>query len=114
MKTFNQAGDVITVTAGAGGVVKGDIWGGTDFGGVYTDTAASGQPVGVLLEGVVTVSKKTGTGQDFAVGEKVYRLATGTGKAAPVTGAGTKIPLGMAVEAAVTGATTAKVKLCRF
>lgn len=111
---FLQRGDVIDIVAGAGGVTKDTLWGGTDFGGVYLETAASGATVAVAVEGCFKVPKKTGTGQDFAVGEKVYRLATGSGKAAPVTGAGTKIPLGFAIAAAVTGATEVDIKLSRF
>lgn len=115
-KKFSQQGKVLEVTSPAGGCTVNDLFGqtGADFGGVYLATAASGAAVSVAFEGVFTVAKKTGTGQDFALGEKVYRLATGTGKAAPVTGAGTKIPLGMAAAAAVTGATEVTVRLCQW
>lgn len=107
-------GDVIEVTAGAGGVTKDTIYKGTNRGGVHLATAASGVSTPVALEGIFTVTKKAAATLDFAVGEKVYILTTGgVNKAVPVTG-GSTISLGFAVEAAATGATTVKVKLAGF
>ena len=109
--TYVQKGDVIEYTA-TGNITKGAIVVLTDFAGVALNTVVTGGICEVALEGVFTVTKKAGATLDFAVGEKVQTLTTGGVEKAVATGGSE--PLGMAVAAAVTGATTVTVKLCRF
>jgi predicted RecA/RadA family phage recombinase len=109
-----QDGDVIGVSA-TGGCTAGTIAALNEIAGVYLDTyaaASTNTNVPVALEGVFSVTKKAGANLDFAVGEKVYALSTGGAYKAVMTATGGTLPLGIAVEAAVTGATTVKVKLC--
>ena len=111
--TYVRDGDVINVSATAG-CTAGNIWAGTEVGGVYLATyaaASTNTAVPVAVEGVFTVTKKAAATLDFAVGEMAFCLTTGGVIKAVATGA--TVPLGYAVEAAVTGATTVKVKLSR-
>lgn len=117
--TFIRQGDVINVTATAG-CTKGQVWAGTHRGGVYLATfsaSTSNTAVPVALEGVFTLNKSAKGGADFAVGEAAYAISTGGEYkviAAAATGSpSTTIHVGIAVEAATTGATTAKIKLGR-
>lgn len=105
-----QEGDRIDVTLG-GTVVAGAIWAGAEAAGVYMNSGDSGQVVPVAVEGVFEVVKKAAATLDFAVGEMAFALSTGGIYKAVATGA--TIPIGWAVEAAATGATTVKVKLSR-
>jgi predicted RecA/RadA family phage recombinase len=108
---YNQDGDVINYTAGAA-ITKGAIVKMTEVCGVAIAAATgSGAVIPVAVEGVWTVTKKAGATLDFAVGEMAYSLTTGGVEKAVATGA--TVPIGYAVEAAVTGATTVKVKLSR-
>jgi predicted RecA/RadA family phage recombinase len=104
-----QEGNIIKVTAG-GTVTAGNICPLQECAGVYVSSGGSGDVVAVALEGVFEVPKKAGATLDFAVGEKVQTLTTGGNERAVATGGSE--PLGIAVEAAATGATTVKVKLC--
>jgi len=108
---YSQKGDVITITAATGGATKDTIYRGDEIAGVYVESATGGALVPIALEGVFTVTKAAAAGTALSIGEKVYAT---TGLAAtPVTGA-SNLPLGIAVEAAATGATTAVVKLATF
>jgi len=111
MDNYLGKGDVITVDAGAGGVVGGTVWRGTDVTGVYVQTAASGEKVGVQVEGEVNVSKAAAAGTAFTVGQLAY--ATTGLTATPATGAN-NLPLGYAISTAATGDTAVKVKLATF
>jgi predicted RecA/RadA family phage recombinase len=104
-------GNIINVTT-AGNVTAGNICPLTEIAGVYLDTGTTGAVIPVALEGVFVVAKKAGATLDFAVGEKVQTLTTGGAEKAVPTGGSE--PLGIAVEAAATGATTVKVKLCSW
>jgi len=106
-----QDGDVISYTA-PGNITKGAIVPLTECAGVALNTVTTGGICQVALAGVFTVTKKAGATIDFAVGEYVQTLTTGGVEKAVATG-GSEC-LGMAVEAAVTGATTVKVKLERM
>lgn len=108
---YVQKGDVLTIPAATGGVVKDTIYRGEEAAGVYLESATGGDLVPVAMEGVLTVTKAAGGGLDFAVLEKVY--ATTGATATPATGAN-NLPLGLAFEAAATGATTVAVKLGVF
>lgn len=110
---YSGEGEVINVTATAG-CTKGTIWAGTEVAGVFLATyaaASTNTAVPVAVEGVFTVTKKAAATLDFAVGEMAYVLATGGVNVAVATG-GT-IPIGYAIEAATTTATTVRVKLSR-
>jgi len=110
-----QDGCVIGVTATAG-CTAGNIWMGTDIGGVFVDTyaaASTNTNVPVAVEGVFTVAK-IAHGDAWAVGEKIYARATGGVNKAIAAASGTVVPLGIATAAATTGATTGTVKLCTF
>lgn len=104
-----QEGNAINVTLG-GTVTAGDIVPLAEVAGVALASGGSGEVIAVALEGVFEVAKKAGATLDFAVGEKVQTLTTGGVERAVATGGSE--PLGIAVEAAATGATTVKVKLC--
>lgn len=108
-----QDGDVITVAA-TGGCTQGQIWKGTEVCGVFLETyaaSASNTAVPVAVEGVFSVPKKAGATLDFAVGEMAYSLTTGGTERAVATGS--TVPIGYAVVAAATGATSVTVKLSR-
>jgi len=108
---YTQEGDVISFTA-AGNITKNAIVPLTECAGVALNTVTTGGICQVALEGVFTVPKKAAATLDFAVGEYVQTLTTGGVEKAVATGGSET--LGIAVEAAVTGATTVKVKLDRW
>jgi predicted RecA/RadA family phage recombinase len=106
-----QEGRVIDVVL-TGSATAGQIAPLAECAGVYLGSGTSGQTVPVGLEGVFEVPKKAGATLDFAVGEYVQTLTTGGVEKAVATG-GSK-PLGIAVAAAATGATTVRVKVERW
>jgi len=108
---YVQVGDVIDYTT-TGNITKDAIVPLNQCAGVALDTGTTGAVIPVALEGVFTVAEKAAATLDFAVGEYAYSLTTGGAEVAVATG-GTEA-IGIAVEAAVTGATTVKVKLDRF
>ena len=108
---YEQVGDVIDYTA-PGAITKGAIVPFSQCAGVALDSGVTGAVIPVAMEGVFDVAKKAAATLDFAVGEYAYSLTTGGAEVAVATG-GTEA-IGIAVEAAVTGATTVKVKLDRF
>ncbi len=113
--TFVRDGMVIPVSATAG-CTKGNIWTGTNTAGVYMATysaASTNTAVPVALEGVFTVTKKAHA-TAWTAGRKIYANTTGGAVVAVGAATGTNVPLGIAVEAAATGATTGKVRLCTF
>lgn len=106
---YLQPGDVIDYTC-AGNITLGNVVPLSECAGVALLSGVTGAVIPVALSGVFEVTKKAGATLDFAVGEKVQTLTTGGVEKAVATGGSE--PLGIAVEAAVTGATTVKVKLC--
>lgn len=110
-----QDGRVIGVSATAG-CTAGAIWLGDGIAGVFLDTyaaASTNTNVPVALEGVFSVTKKAHA-DGWAVGEKVYALATGGVNKAVAAATGSALPLGIAVEVVATSATSGKVKLATF
>lgn len=108
-----QHGDQITYTAG-GAITAGTIYrpvgAAAAAAGVNVTTGVSGDLISAAFEGVFTVTKAAGASENWAVGDKVYANSTPAG-----TKTATSNPcLGICVEAAATGATTGKVKLCSF
>ena len=101
-----QRGDVIdytlTGTVAAGGVIEF-----ADSIGVALVGGVSGDVVAVALGEVFELAKETGVA--FAVGDFLYWDASNDN----LDKTGTNIPAGLCVEAAASGATTAKVLLNR-
>ena len=74
-------------------------------------TTGAGAELRLSLGGVWTVDKIAAASTNFAVGGKVYARATGSAGRYKVLGVATGSVMGTAFVAAVTGDTTAKVKL---
>jgi len=107
MTNYIQKGDVLTVTApyalasGAGCLV-GSLF------GVAVAAALISTEVEIMTEGVFTLPRTTGGSTAWAVGDRIYwddtnKLCTKT--------AGSNKLIGVAVAAAVDGATTGNVRL---
>lgn len=106
MKTFIQNGDVITVTAPAGGVASGDgVIVGALFG-VAAFTAAEGEAVEIATRGVYILPKEPTA--VIAVGAQVAWDATAKQIDLPGTGL---YSVGIATESAGNGITTVRVRL---
>lgn len=104
-----QRGDVLTLTAGAGGVTKDDIVAGTNRAVIAMETAASGVSYAAAVEGVFQVTKESA--QAFTVLDQVFAVTTGGSVVPRNTGT---IALGYATAVAATGETTLNVKLAGF
>jgi predicted RecA/RadA family phage recombinase len=105
-KNFIQPGNVVTVTAPAGGVSSGDgVLIGTLFGVAQTD-AADGAEVEILTEGVVDLSKTTPLA--IAAGDRLFWDAVN--KVLNKTAAA-QICVGVAVAAAADADATVRIKL---
>ncbi|KAA1052958.1 DUF2190 family protein [Azospirillum argentinense] len=106
MKNFIQSGNLIEVTAPAGGVTSGD---GTVIGslfGIAGSSAVEGTSVTIATKGVFELPKLSTA--ILATGGKVSWDADNSRCDAPGTG---KYPIGVAVEAAGNGTSTVKVRL---
>ncbi|PZR49613.1 MAG: hypothetical protein DI537_58330 [Stutzerimonas stutzeri] len=106
MKNYIQPGNIVNLTAPAGGLASGQ---GHLFGalfGIATTAAPEGQKVAVSVDGVFTLPKATGGG--LTEGQKVYWDATAKKATATATD---NAMIGHAVETAAAGATTATVRL---
>jgi len=106
MKVFVQPGDVLTLTAPAGGVVSGTAY---LIGGlvvVAEATAAATEKFPARTAGVYTLAKATG--QTWAEGAKLYW--DDTAKKFTTTSTSNTFA-GHAVAAAATGDTTGQVRL---
>lgn len=101
----NFSGDV-WFTAPTGGYTRGLMYIVTDAYAVARDTVAATVSCPMALYGAVTVTKNTGTGKSFAIGDKVYVDAS-TKKATPNATSNTLV--GVAIAAASTSATTVDV-----
>lgn len=106
MQNFIQNGDVITVTAPAGGVTSGQgVLIGSLFGVAAFD-AAEGDPVEITTRGVFDLPKEATT--VIAVGDRVAWDDTAGQIDAPDTGL---YPVGVATVAAGNGVATVTVRL---
>lgn len=106
MKNHIQKGDVITVSAPAGGIAAGE---GTIIGnifGIAAYAAAVGEPVELATIGVYQLPKATAA--VLTVGARV--AWDNTAKNINVPGAG-RFPVGIATEAAENGITSVAVRL---
>jgi len=97
----------------AGNATKDTICVLDSFAGVYMATGVTGATVPVSAGNgeIHQLTKAASAVSAFAVGDKVYAL---TATSAPTTSASSSVPLGMAVEACTTTATSFKVRLCTF
>ena len=106
MKTFIQNGDVITVTAPAGGVTSGQgLLVGSLFG-IATCDALSGESVEIATTGVFDLNKNSAT--VISQGDRVAWDDTAREIALPSVGL---YPVGIATLAAGDGATSVTVRL---
>lgn len=106
MKTFIQNGDVITVTAPAGGAASGDgVIVGSLFG-VAAFTATEGEVIEIATRGVYVLPKNPTA--VIAQGTRVAWDATEKRIDLPGTGL---YPVGIATESAGNGITTVRVRL---
>ena len=108
MQNYVQPGNVVTITAPAGGVTSGvGVLIGTNLFGVATVTAAVGVQAEVLIEGVVELAKTSALA--ISIGDAVWW--DNTNKVVFKTGTGNKA-VGYAVTAAANPSPTVRVKLC--
>lgn len=103
----NFSGDVV-FTAPTGGYTRGLIYNITDCYAVARETVDATESCLMALTGPVVITKNTGTGKSFAIGDKVYMDAS-TKKATPNATSNTLI--GFAIGAATTAETEVNVYL---
>lgn len=101
----NYSGDVV-FTAPTGGYTRGLIYAVTDCYAVARETVAAAASCKMALSGPVTITKNTGTGKSFAIGDKVYMDASSK-KATPNATSNTLV--GYAIAAAATTDATVDV-----
>jgi predicted RecA/RadA family phage recombinase len=104
MKNYVQPGDVLNLTAPAGGLLSGQAYLFGSLFGVATKAAAEGERVAVSVEGVFTLPKASGI--SLTEGVKVYW----TGTAITTTASGNTL-VGNAAAVAAADATTAEVRI---
>ena len=105
MKNYIQPGNVVTLTAPAGGVHSGDgVLVGALFGVAAYD-AVEGEQIEVSLAGVYALPKSVG-----AIGEGAKAYWDTTAKAVTATASGNKL-IGACILAAGNGEATARVRL---
>lgn len=109
MKNYVQEGKILEVTAPAA-VASGQLFRVGMLAGVAMEAAGNGEPVNMLTEGVVNVTK-TGS-QAWTVGQAIYGVGTTTLVATTATTTG-NIFLGVAVAPVGSGAgeTTGRIRL---
>jgi predicted RecA/RadA family phage recombinase len=111
-RNFVQEGDTLTLIAPSGGVTAGV---GYVIGSLFVvalTTAAAGAKFDGATEGVFTMTKAAGSsGKAFTEGEAIF-WDDGSNKRWDKTGSGL-FQVGVAVEAALTTATTVKVAINR-
>ncbi len=98
----NFSGDVV-FTAPTGGYTRGLIYAVTDCFAVARETVVATAVCKMALHGAVTITKNTGTGKSFAVGDKVYMDASSK-KATPNATSNTLVGFALSI-AATTDAT---------
>ncbi len=106
MENYVQPGEVLTLTAPSGGVVAGTPYKIGSLIVIALISVAQTLPFTALVRGVATVPKATGA--TWSEGQKLYW----DDSAKNFTETNTSDTLaGVAVEAALTGATTGKIRL---
>jgi predicted RecA/RadA family phage recombinase len=106
-KNFIQPGEVVTVTAPAGGVASGDVIVVGNLAGVCTTSAATGAEVELAVVGVFELPKATGAA--INAGQSVWWSTTD--KNVKNASAAGLWPIGVAVRAAGTTDTSVRVRL---
>ncbi|MWP40330.1 DUF2190 family protein [Rhodobacter sphaeroides] len=106
MQNYIQKGDVITLTAPAGGIASGDVLIVGNIFGVAAYSAAEGDPLELGTTGVFKLPKATAA--MLTVGARV--AWDNTAKNINVPGAG-RFSVGVATEAAGNGITSVAVRL---
>ena len=101
----NFSGD-LEVTAPTGGVTRGSIYTIEDKQVVAREDADAAASFKAAFQGAVTVTKATGTGKVFAVGDEVFALSN----VADLTGTGAVL-IGYAIAAAGASDATVDVEL---
>ena len=114
MKNFVQPGDSLPMIAPAGGVVAGRAYAFGNIVGVAAVTVAAGETFSLATEGVYDFDKRThANAEAVAVGDVLYLDANGGAAGIPalsaVAAGNTKCAV--AIEAAVTAATTVRARL---
>ncbi|MEO1987439.1 MAG: DUF2190 family protein [Martelella sp.] len=104
MKNFIQSGNIVDLTAPAGGLASGQAHLFGALFGIATTAAAEGQRLAVSLEGVFALPKAAG--ESLAEGEAAYW----DGAAITAESAGNTL-VGHAVETAQAAATTVYVRI---
>jgi predicted RecA/RadA family phage recombinase len=108
MKNYVQPGDVISAVApyqrNAG---EASILGGSLFG-VAVDTVASGSTGVFALNGVYDITKNTGAGESYTLGQRLFWDNTNKRITSTST---SNVAVGLCVVAAATGDATARIKL---
>lgn len=106
MKNYVEPGNALTVPAPSGGVVSGKPVVIGSLRGFAAATAAEGEDVAIFRRGVFDVDKESGTA--WAVGDKVYLKADGSGFNKTAT---SNVLFGFAAAAAVAGDTVGRICL---
>jgi len=108
MKNYVQDGKSLDFTA-SGTITSGQLVQVGNLHGVATTGATTGQQVVLQLEGVYTLPKLVAAAGDACVlGEPVY---FSSGSVSGTDASGTRLPVGIAMEAAAQAVTTVKVRL---
>ncbi len=110
-KNFKQPGDILTLTAPAGGVVSGGLYIIGGMAVVALTTAGAGVSFAGQKEGVFELPKATGANTDLTEGQAVFWDAT-NGVIKRVSAPGLRL-VGIAVAAAGTADTVARVDINR-
>ncbi|MCW0983059.1 DUF2190 family protein [Agrobacterium sp. BT-220-3] len=106
MKNYIQEGDILNLTAPAGGLASGQAHMFGDLFGVAAAAAAEGAKVAVSLEGVFSLPKATGA--SLTEGQKVYWIAAD--KKVTATANGNTL-IGHAARPAAADAVTAEIRI---
>lgn len=108
MKSYLQPGVTIEITAPYARASGEGVQVGSALFGVAMDAVSSGAAGVIQTEGVFTLAKTTGAGQNFAIGQRLFwdntnKLLTATSTA--------NLAIGVSLSATSTADATANVKL---
>jgi len=112
-QNYIESGDVKDVTL-SGTVTSGSIVEIGELVGVALGSGVSGDVVAVALEGVFELTKVTGSGKSFTLGQKVYSNGAGSVTPSATDGGSPAVDyklVGHAWTTATTTATTVQVRL---
>lgn len=112
-QNYIESGEVKDLVL-SGTVTSGSIVEIGDLVGIALGSGVSGETVAVALEGVFEVTKVTGSGKSFALGQKVYSNGAGSVTPSATDGGSPAVDyklVGHAWTTATTTATTVQVRL---